>query len=118
MARFNTKKKVNEAEDNEIEPAYNKNGERQYNKKVFNAAETNDSDLEDTIKTFDEDSSPASKMDTIGTKTKSEQELSMKALDLSLDVVKLLSGYNVDTVFKVAALIQRYISTTSSKNNK
>lgn len=42
MAKYNSKKKVNEADDNEIEPAYNKNAERQYNKKVFNAAEVND----------------------------------------------------------------------------
>ena len=110
MAKYNSKKKVNEADDNEIEPAYNKNAERQYNKKVFNAAEVNDQDFEDTIESFDEAGSPVSGFETIGTKTKTEQELSMKALDLSLDVVKLLAGYAVDTVFKVAALIQRYIS--------
>lgn len=110
MAKYNSKKKVNEADDNEIEPAYNKNAERQYNKKVFNAAEVNDQDFEDTIESFDEAGSPVSDFETIGTKTKTEQELSMKALDLSLDVVKLLAGYDVDTVFKVAALIQRYIS--------
>ena len=114
MNKYNSKKKVNEA-DTDIEPAYNKNAERQYNKKVFNAAEANDQDFEDTIEAFDEGSSPAADFETIGTKTKSEQELSMKALDLSLDVVKLLSGYNVDTIFKVAALIQRYISTGPAK---
>lgn len=102
--KYDSKKRVNE-DGNEIEPAYNKNSERQYNKRVFNAAEASDRDIEDTVESFDEAESPVSGLDTFGTKTKSEQELSMKALDLALDVVKLLSGYTVETVFKVAALI-------------
>ena len=106
--KYNTKKKTLNEADDEMEPAYNKNSERQYNKQVFTAAEANDDSLNpDNIEAFDETKSPASDFEQIGQKTKSEQELSMKALDLSLDVVKLLANYDVNTVFKVAALIQR-----------
>ena len=110
------KKKLNEADDLDVEPAYNKEGERQYNKNVFNAAEANDADLDpDNIEIFDEETAPATQLTTMGTKTKSEQDLSIKALDMSLDVVKLLAGYKVETVFKVAALLQRYIASGESK---
>lgn len=114
--KFTNKKKLNEADDLDVEPAYNKEGERQYNKNVFNAAEPTDADLDpDNIEVFDEETAPATQLTSMGTKTKSEQDLSIKALDMSLDVVKLLAGYKVETVFKVAALLQRYIASGESK---
>lgn len=97
-------RKIYEA-DEEMTPAYNKEATRQYNQRKFNAADADSADFDpEDIESFDETQSPAANMH-IGAKTKSEQELSIKALDLSLDVVKLLSGYDLETVFKTAALI-------------
>ena len=85
-------------------------------KKEEKSAEPTDADLNpDNIEVFDEQTAPVTKLTSMGTKTKSEQDLSIKALDMSLDVVKLLSGYKVETVFKVAALLQRYIASGESK---
>ncbi len=91
-----------------MEPKYNKDGERQYNNQKLDAAKP-DTEIPD-IEEFNEGSSPVSNELSGTVKTKEEQELSMKAIELSLDIIKLTTAYKLDDIFRTSAMVLKYIS--------
>ena len=94
-----------------MDAKYNKDNQRQYNNKTLDAATPQDFSPE--VDSFIEDISPAAGTDEtqpVGTRTKEEQDLCLKSIDLALDIVKLTSNYDEHVVFRTAAMVLKYIN--------
>ena len=96
-----------------MDAKYNKDNQRQYNNKTLDAATPQDFSPE--IDSFTEEVSPAAETDEtqtagVGTRTKEEQDLCLKSIDLALDIVKLTSNYDEHVVFRTAAMVLKYIN--------
>ena len=92
-----------------MDAKYNKDNQRQYNNKTLDAATPQDFSPE--IDTFTEEVSPAAGAEQpTGARTKEEQDLCLKSIDLALDIVKLTSNYDEHVVFRTAAMVLKYIN--------
>lgn len=90
-----------------MDAKYNKDNQRQYNNQTLDAATPHDFSPE--IDSFTEEVSPAGNVDT-GMRTKEEQDLCLKSIDLALDIVKLTANYDEHVVFRTAAMVLKYIN--------
>ncbi len=95
-----------------MEPKYNKENQRQYNNKTLDAATPQD--FAPDVDAFTEDVSPAVPQNEIGGRTKEQQDLCLKSIDLALDIVKLTADYTTESVFKCAAMVLKYINVKKS----
>jgi hypothetical protein len=96
-----------------MDAKYNKENKRQYNGETLDAARPQDFSPES--ESFTEEISPAVPQNEIGGRTKEQQDLCLKSIDLALDIVKLTAQYTQETVFKTAAMVLKYINVKKSQ---